>query len=263
MKQVIVVDDLTELIQAEKNSAWSEMARRLAHEIKNPLTPIQLSAERLQRKLSSEVTGENQEMLHRYTHTIVQQVEAMKTMVNEFSDYARSASQNPESIDLNEMLEAIAILYHHNHSQISIQMDLDRAVPHILADGVRLRQLVHNLIKNSLETIGEKGWVKLKTNCTTHFGQAFVEFSVEDSGKGIASEVADKLFDPYVTTKVKGSGLGLAIVKKIVDEHNGAVWVEHSELGGARFIVRLPLILKSEESPAINETDGIKKVEIS
>ncbi|MFT5548739.1 MAG: PAS domain S-box-containing protein, partial [Candidatus Azotimanducaceae bacterium] len=111
-EQVIVVDDLTELIQAEKDSAWSEMARRLAHEIKNPLTPIQLSAERLQRKLSTEVSGEKQEMLNRYTQTIVQQVEAMKTMVNEFSDYARSASKNPEAIDLNAMLEAIVVLYH-------------------------------------------------------------------------------------------------------------------------------------------------------
>lgn len=241
-EQVIVVDDLTELIRAEKSSAWSEMARRLAHEIKNPLMPIQLSAERLQRKLSSEVTGEKQAMLYRYTHTIVQQVEAMKTMVNEFSDYARSASQNSESINLNEMLEAIAVLYHHDHTQVSIQMVLDETEPHILADSIRLRQLVHNLVKNSLETIGEKGWVKLETNCTTHFGQACVEFSVEDSGKGIAAQVADKLFDPYVTTKVKGSGLGLAIVKKIVDEHNATVWVEHSLQGGARFIVRLPLI---------------------
>lgn len=241
-EQVIVVDDLTELIQAEKDSAWSEMARRLAHEIKNPLTPIQLSAERLQRKLSSEVSGENREMLHRYTQTIVQQVEAMKTMVNEFSDYARAASQNPESINLNELLEAIAVLYHNNHTNVSIQMELDTSIPIIMADGIRLRQLVHNLVKNSLETIEQSGWVKLKTICKTDFGQPCVELSVEDSGQGIAAEVAEKLFDPYVTTKVKGNGLGLAIVKKIVDELGGAVWVENSELGGARFIVRLPLL---------------------
>lgn len=260
-EQVIVVDDLTELIQAEKDSAWSEMARRLAHEIKNPLTPIQLSAERLQRKLSGEVTGEKQEMLHRYTHTIVQQVEAMKSMVNEFSDYARSASQNPEPINLNEMLEAIAVLYHDNSNHMTVIMELDSDMPQILADGIRLRQLVHNLVKNSLETIGEKGWIKLKTNCTTHFGQNCVEFSVEDSGKGIAAEVADKLFDPYVTTKVKGSGLGLAIVKKIVDEHSGAVWVENSKQGGARFVVRLPLI--TDATAVTDQTDGFTKVEVS
>ena len=250
-EQVIVVDDLTELIQAEKDSAWSEMARRLAHEIKNPLTPIQLSAERLQRKLSTEVSGEKQEMLNRYTQTIVQQVEAMKTMVNEFSDYARSASKNPEAIDLNAMLEAIVVLYHDNHTDMLIEVSLDSMKPRILADGVRLRQLVHNLIKNSLETTGVNGWVKLETKCTEYFGQSCVELSVEDNGKGVAADVVDKIFEPYVTTKVKGSGLGLAIVKKIVDEHGGTVWVDNLPKGGARFIVRLPMISDS------NETDGI------
>jgi nitrogen fixation/metabolism regulation signal transduction histidine kinase len=257
-EQVIVVDDLTELIQAEKDSAWSEMARRLAHEIKNPLTPIQLSAERLQRKLSTEVTGEKQEMLNRYTQTIVQQVEAMKTMVNEFSDYARSASKNPEPIDLNAMLEAIAVLYHNNRNHMSIEMSLDSARPHILADGIRLRQLVHNLLKNSLETIGGNGWVKLKTKCVLHFGRACVELSVEDNGKGIPADVADKIFEPYVTTKVKGSGLGLAIVKKIVDEHGGAVWVKNSEQGGARFIVRLPMMSESGEARVNDDPIGMK-----
>ncbi len=250
-EQVIVVDDLTELIQAEKDSAWSEMARRLAHEIKNPLTPIQLSAERLQRKLSTEVSGEKQEMLNRYTQTIVQQVEAMKTMVNEFSDYARSASKNPEAIDLNAMLEAIVVLYHDNHTDMLIEVSLDSMKPRILADGVRLRQLVHNLIKNSLETTGVNGWVKLETKCTEYFGQSCVELSVEDNGKGVAADVVDKIFEPYVTTKVKVSGLGLAIVKKIVDEHGGTVWVDNLPKGGARFIVRLPMISES------NETDGI------
>jgi nitrogen fixation/metabolism regulation signal transduction histidine kinase len=250
-EQVIVVDDLTELIQAEKDSAWSEMARRLAHEIKNPLTPIQLSAERLQRKLNTEVSGEKQEMLNRYTQTIVQQVEAMKTMVNEFSDYARSASKNPEAIDLNAMLEAIVVLYHDNHTDMLIEVSLDSMKPRILADGVRLRQLVHNLIKNSLETTGVNGWVKLETKCTEYFGQSCVELSVEDNGKGVAADVVDKIFEPYVTTKVKGSGLGLAIVKKIVDEHGGTVWVDNLPKGGARFIVRLPMISES------NETDGI------
>lgn len=245
-EQVIVVDDLTDLIQAEKDSAWSEMARRLAHEIKNPLTPIQLSAERLQRKLSTEVTGEKQAMLNRYTQTIVQQVEAMKTMVNEFSDYARSASKNPEPIDLNAMLETIVVLYQDNRTCLSIEMSLDSTKPHILADGIRLRQLVHNLLKNSLETIGENGWVKLKTQCTLYFGRASVELSVEDNGKGIAADVAEKIFEPYVTTKLKGSGLGLAIVKKIVDEHGGAVWVENLEGVGARFIVRLPMMPESD-----------------
>jgi len=241
-EQVIVVDDLTELIQAQKDSAWSEMARRMAHEIKNPLTPIQLSAERLQRKLSGEVASDKQSMLDRYTHTIVQQVEAMESMVNAFTDYARSPSQNPESLNFNEMLEEVTTLYDEDNTDVTIELELDDSVPLIIADGVRLRQLVHNLVKNSLENIETGGWIKLSTRCMRELGIEYIELVVEDSGDGIADEVADNLFDPYVTTKTTGSGLGLAIVKKIVDEHNGVVWVEKSEQGGARFILRLPAI---------------------
>ena len=255
-EQVIVVDDITKLIQAQKDSAWSEMARRMAHEIKNPLTPIQLSAERLQRKLSGEVAGDKQIMLDRYTHTIVQQVEAMKSMVNAFTDYARSPSQKSESLNLNDILEEVTTLYDEDHTNVTIELELDSSVPMIIADGVRLRQLVHNLVKNSLEVIDSDGWIKLSTRCMQELGIQYIELVVEDSGDGIADEVADNLFDPYVTTKTTGSGLGLAIVKKIIDEHNGVVWVERSEQGGARFIVRLPAIsqVNDKMAPAENAT---------
>ena len=253
-EQVIVVDDITQLVQAQKDSAWSEMARRLAHEIKNPLTPIQLSAERLQRKLGGEVSSEKQDMLDRYTHTIVQQVEAMKSMVNAFTDYARSPAQKPESLNFNQMLEAISVLYHENNSEVSIELALESELPPILADGVRLRQLVHNLVKNSLETIEEKGWIRLQTRCVREQGRHFVEFVVEDSGEGIAEDIAENLFEPYVTTKTTGSGLGLAIVQKIVDEHGGVVWVDKGESGGAKFIIRLPL-LSPVNDDAVRETE--------
>lgn len=252
-EQVIVVDDLTELIQAQKDSAWSEMARRMAHEIKNPLTPIQLSAERLQRKLSGEVSGDKQLMLERYTHTIVQQVEAMKTMVNAFTDYARSPSQNPESLNFNQMLEEVTTLYDEINPEVTIKLELDGQAILIMADAVRLRQLVHNLIKNSLETIDAVGWIKLQTRVLQEFGVQYAELVVEDSGDGIADEVAENLFDPYVTTKTSGSGLGLAIVKKIVDEHNGVVWVEKGEQGGARFIIRIPAISPVKEDMAASK----------
>ncbi len=252
-EQVIVVDDLTELIQAQKDSAWSEMARRMAHEIKNPLTPIQLSAERLQRKLSGEVSGDKQSMLERYTHTIVQQVEAMKTMVNAFTDYARSPSQNPESLNFNQMLEEVTTLYDEINPEVTIKLELDGQAILIMADAVRLRQLVHNLIKNSLETIDAVGWIKLQTRVLREFGVQYAELIVEDSGDGIADEVAENLFDPYVTTKTSGSGLGLAIVKKIVDEHNGVVWVEKGEQGGARFIIRIPAISPVNEDMAASK----------
>ena len=257
MEQVIVVDDVTELIQAQKESAWSEMARRLAHEIKNPLTPIQLSAERLQRKLSGEVSPEKQSLLDRYTHTIVQQVEAMKSMVNAFTDYARSPTQKPQLIDINAMLEEIAVLYHEDNARVVIDLKLDPSVPEIEADDVRLRQLIHNLIKNSFETLEGEGWIRLITEVIETSGRRWLEFTVEDSGHGIADEVAHTLFDPYVTTKSSGSGLGLAIVQKIVDEHGGSVRVGKAADGGASFTVRLPLSIVANEAE-IDEAEPIK-----
>ncbi|MEM7563604.1 MAG: ATP-binding protein [Pseudomonadota bacterium] len=254
-EQVVVVDDLTELIQAQKESAWSEMARRLAHEIKNPLTPIQLSAERLQRKLSGEVSDEKQNMLDRYTHTIVQQVEAMKSMVNAFTEYARSPAPESGSIDLNAMLEGISDLYLENNSDVEIELQLDASVKEVQGDDVRLRQLLHNLIKNSMETLEGKGSITLKTEAGQDKDRYWIDLSVEDSGGGIAEEIAHTLFEPYVTTKSSGSGLGLAIVQKIVDEHGGTVRVSQSDKGGARFTVRLP---GNEPVAAVSEVDPIK-----
>ena len=260
-EQVIVVDDLTELIQAQKESAWSEMARRLAHEIKNPLTPIQLSAERLQRKLSGEVSSESQSMLDRYTHTIVQQVEAMKSMVNAFTEYARSPTKKPQLVDMNAMLEEIAVLYHEDNADIVINLELDESLPKIEADDVRLRQLVHNLIKNSMETLEGKGWISLKTEHSEKSGRGWIEFTVEDSGSGIADEVAQNLFEPYVTTKTTGSGLGLAIVQKISDEHGGSVRVGKAPEGGARFSVSLPVSTAANEA-GVESNDKFLKTRV-
>ncbi len=252
-EQVIVVDDLTELIQAQKDSAWSEMARRLAHEIKNPLTPIQLSAERLQRKLEGRVDAQRQSLLDRYTHTIVQQVEAMKSMVNSFTDYARAPNPNPEPVNLNQLIREVAELYRAQQGEIDIRLDMDDKMMMIQADPVRLRQLIHNLLKNALEAVGGQGWIRIATRCMEEYGCHYVELTVEDSGPGIGEEVMEALFEPYVTTKNGGSGLGLAIVKKIVDEHGGLVWVENAGPGGARFIVRLP-VLSARAAPASDET---------
>ena len=240
-EQVVVIDDITALIQAQKDSAWSEMARRLAHEIKNPLTPIQLSAERLQGKLAGQVDQDKQEMLDRYTHTIVQQVEAMKSMVNSFTEYARAPNPSLQTMNLNHMVAEVIQLYYANTKDVEIQMNLDEAVPDMYADPVRLRQLLHNLIKNASEAVNDKGWIKLSTACIEEYDCQSIELSVEDSGEGIREDVMETLFEPYITGKQGGSGLGLAIVKKIVDEHNGLVWAENSEKGGARFVLRLPV----------------------
>jgi PAS domain S-box-containing protein len=245
-EQVIVIDDLTELIQAQKNSAWSEMARRLAHEIKNPLTPIQLSAERLQGKLAGQVDKDKQKMLDRYTHTIVQQVEAMKQMVNNFADFARAPDPSLQNMDLNQIIREVQELYIENRNNIEIKLHLDKMMPEIQADPVRLRQLIHNLMKNATEAMNGKGWISLTTQCVEEYGCHYVELIVEDSGRGISEGMMETLFEPYVTGKNSGSGLGLAIVKKIVDEHSGLVWAENSESGGARFILRLPVLLNRD-----------------
>lgn len=241
-EHVIVVDDITALVQAQRDSAWSEMARRLAHEIKNPLTPIQLSAERMQRKLRNDLPEPQQELLDRYSHTIVQQVDAMKTMVNAFTEYARSPEKNPERLDINELITEVAEFYLENQQGIVLQLKLDAKTPVLLADPVRVRQMLHNLIKNAFEAIAEQGLIELVTRCTIESGCDYVEIQVLDNGPGIAADVIENILEPYVTTKATGSGLGLAIVKKIAEEHGGVVWVENRVEGGARITLRLPVM---------------------
>ena len=223
------------------------MARRLAHEIKNPLTPIQLSAERLQGKLAGQVDKDKQDMLDRYTHTIVQQVEAMKSMVNSFTEYARAPSPSLQTMNLNQMVREVIQLYHANTKGVEFKLSLEKCIPDMQADQVRFRQLLHNLIKNASEAVNDRGWISVSTVCIEEYDCEYVELSVEDSGEGIREDVMDTLFEPYVTGKKSGSGLGLAIVKKIVDEHNGMVWAENSKNGGARFVVRLPVLAVKNE----------------
>jgi nitrogen fixation/metabolism regulation signal transduction histidine kinase len=162
-------------------------------------------------------------------------------MVNAFADYARSPQPLSQRVNINTMLEEIAVLYQQDNADVAIDLKLDKSIPEIEVDNVRLRQLVHNLIKNSLETIEGKGWIRLNTACIEKSERQWIEFTVEDSGKGIADEVAQNLFEPYVTTKTSGSGLGLAIVQKIADEHGGSVRVANADQGGAKFSVLLPL----------------------
>jgi nitrogen fixation/metabolism regulation signal transduction histidine kinase len=241
--QVIVFDDITALIRAQRDAAWGEVARRLAHEIKNPLTPIQLSAERLQRKLRGQLGDSEASVLNRATHTIVQQVEAMKAMVNAFSDYARAPSMDIEAVDLNALITEVADLYQGDRGPIDLRLKLDPALPAVEADPGRIRQLLHNLIKNAIEALeGRKGaQLELRSRCATKADCQIVELSVADNGPGLTSELLPHLFEPYVTGKVKGTGLGLAIVKKIVEEHGGIVWAENRRRGGARIMIRLPV----------------------
>ncbi len=233
---VIVFDDVTTLIQAQREAAWSEVARRLAHEIKNPLTPIQLSAERLQQKLLRKLTPPEAEMLERMTNTIIQQVETMKEMVNAFSEYAKTPKMHWQKLDLNEVIEEVIELY--NHLPVPIHLALDDDIPLIEADCGRLRQVLHNLIKNAMEVPATDNFITVKTQVVQEDNS--IELCVQDRGPGVPLELLDKIFEPYVTTKPKGTGLGLAIVKKIIDEHGGIVWIENRQ--GGCVIIRLPVI---------------------
>lgn len=245
---VIVIDDVTALIQAQRASAWSEVARRLAHEIKNPLTPIQLSAERLRYKLSKSVTEGDLEFLEKYTRTIVQQVEAMKTMVNAFSDYAKPVAIQLKSLSVAPFVEEIVNLYPPK-SGLEFDLALPTDLPEIQADPIKLRQVLHNLIKNAQEAIpdGESGKISLSARTVEDVQQAFVELILADNGPGIPAEQSGRIFEPYVTHKPKGTGLGLAIVKRIIEEHGGSIKLDSSrDKKGACFIIRLPTVRHSK-----------------
>lgn len=255
---IILFDDITTLVQAQRNAAWGEVARRLAHEIKNPLTPIQLSAERLRHKYLGKMSPADAELLDRSTHTIVQQVETLKEMVKAFSDYARMPNLELKPTDLNSVINEVLDLYRHENYPCRFEVQFDKDMPIIEADDGRLRQLLHNLIKNSLEAMGEQpnAELRISTQCMEKEACQFVEIRIIDNGPGIPDDVVGQLFEPYVTTKPKGSGLGLAIVKKIIEEHGGMIWAENNETGGARVVIRLPV--NRQDQHALPHTTGTR-----
>ena len=236
---VVVFDDVTDLIQAQKNAAWGEVARRLAHEIKNPLTPIQLSAERLQHKLAAKLGATDADILQRSTRTIVQQVEAMKEMVDDFSEYAKPSKKQTVDIDLPSLVKEVLALYALK-SGVKFKTGFGLGSLMINGDPVSIRQVLHNLIKNALEAIGALGLIEISLRRVQKNNTDFIEIALYDNGSGIKDEQIEKIFEPYVTTKAKGTGLGLAIVKKIIEEHGGAIWIDTSREVGAGFIIQLP-----------------------
>ncbi len=241
---VVVFDDVTALIQAQRDAAWGEVARRLAHEIKNPLTPIQLSAERLRHKYLKIMGQEDAQVLERSTITIIQQVEAMKEMVNAFSEYARPPQMKPESLDINQLLQGVLDLYRNTPNGVEIHTQLDENAPPIEADPGKLRQVFHNLVKNALESMQDtpNACLTVFTRCRGDHTGPYVEIEVRDNGPGFSEDIQGKVFEPYVTTKPKGTGLGLAIVKKIVEEHGGTVWAENPAGGGGSIVLHLPAL---------------------
>ncbi len=239
---VIVFDDVTELIEAQRSAAWSEVARRLAHEIKNPLTPIQLAAERLRHKYLHKVRSNDAAQMDRLTRTIVQQVESMKEMVDAFSDYARTPAMHPRSVDLNALVLDVVELYRAASPKVRFETRLDRRLAPVHADPDRLRQVLHNLLTNAVEACGDGAAPRIVTRTRGGCARddAMVELSVHDSGAGFQDDHVDRVFEPYVTSKPRGTGLGLAIARKVVEEHGGAVSGCNALEGGARITVLLP-----------------------
>ncbi|MCB5207174.1 sensor histidine kinase [Methylovorus mays] len=240
---LIVFDDVTTMVQAQRDAAWGEVARRLAHEIKNPLTPIQLSAERLEHKLAAKLETDDADMLRRATNTIVTQVAAMKTMVNEFSEYARAPALNLSELALNSLINDVLALY--EPADIQLEISLADGLPSVMGDATMLRQVLHNLLQNAQDALEGRadGMIQIITAADVDT----VKLEVRDNGTGFPLEILSRAFEPYMTSKRHGTGLGLAIVKKIIEEHKGHIHIENLAKGGASITVTLPAKTKRVE----------------
>ncbi len=232
--RLLVFDDISEIVSAQRSQAWGEVARRLAHEIKNPLTPIQLSAERLERKLDGKLDETEQSVLSKSVKTIVDQVAAMKRLVNEFRDYARLPSAELNPLDLNGLIQDVMVLYAQEPSETAtraqVTTDLDPTLPLIEGDAQQLRQVVHNLIQNAQDASEAHAKITLTTRWSP--ARKRVKLTVTDEGPGFAANILQRAFEPYVTTKAKGTGLGLAVVKKIADEHGARLDIANLQEDG-------------------------------
>jgi len=240
--QVVVFDDVTVLNQAQREAAWAEVARRLAHEVKNPLTPIRLAAERLRMKLADKLESGEREMLDKASGTIVSQVEALRKLVDAFGDYAQEPRLSLEHIKLDELIVEVVALYQQGDSALQFNLDLCPGPNGLVADSGRLRQMLHNLIRNAREA-GEKGAARILISSEIRQDEErrLLQLEMLDNGPGFPEVVLDKPFEPYVSNKPNGSGLGLAICRKIVSEHDGIISISNPPEGGARVSIQLPL----------------------
>ena len=252
---VIVIEDITELVQAQLHAAWSDVAKRLAHEIKNPLTPIQLSAERLNYKLAKEVSPDGQAFLTRMTDTIISQVASMQRLVQAFAEYADTPKIEIKAFNLNNLMLDIASMYADTDSSWQVVTKLDNGCKIIYADISKIRQVLHNLIKNALEACD--GYENTVITLCSECDEKQIKISVSDNGPGIPETERNWIFEPYATNKPKGTGLGLAIVKKIIDEHRGKIKVESISVAesqtnneiehGTTFLISLPVKINADD----------------
>ncbi len=240
---VVVFDDVTMLNQAQREAAWAEVARRLAHEVRNPLTPIRLAAERLSMKLKNKLGEEDGKMLERATGTIVSQVEALRSLVDAFGDYAQGPQLERLPVALDQLIKDVVALYQHEEQRVNFRLKLINGPPGLSADSGQIRQLLHNLVVNSSEAVadGKEAHVHIRTRLINQAGKKWLEVEITDRGPGYPRAVLEKPFEPYVTFKTNGSGLGLAICRKIVAEHDGRITIHNPAIGGACTTIILPL----------------------
>ena len=279
----VVFDDISDVISAQRSIAWGEVARRLAHEIKNPLTPIQLSAERLQMKLEPKLDATDAAMLNKGTATIVNQVAAMKQMVDDFRDYAKTPPALLSGLDLNALIGEILHLYLNDVERGMIQVQLAPDLPQIMGDATQLRQVIHNLLQNAQDAVQERSdagpaAIDVVTEEVHYQGadgasHSAVRLSITDNGPGFAPKILARAFEPYVTSKPRGTGLGLAMVKKIIDEHGGRIDIQNRTDGAwgesGDFAVKVSLYRhwqidakrRSLQSPAARRSERWQRVE--
>jgi nitrogen fixation/metabolism regulation signal transduction histidine kinase len=256
--RLLVFDDISEIVSAERAQAWGEVARRLAHEIKNPLTPIQLSAERLERRLIGKLDAADEVVLAKSVKTIVDQVDAMKRLVNEFRDYARLPSAELKPLQLNELITDVMALYAteplDTTPRTKVMAELDPACPAILGDEQQLRQVIHNLLQNAQDACELRGdavtSARVQVRTEWRPARQRVRLTVTDSGPGFAPHILQRAFEPYVTTKAKGTGLGLAVVKKIADEHAARIemgnLLEDGDIQGAQVSLSFAVVQEAQ-----------------
>jgi len=243
---VFVIDDTTYITKVQRETAWREVARRIAHEIKNPLTPIKLSAQRLQRKFSDLSKSEGQ-VLQECTNTIIKNVDELRDMVNEFSNFARFPSANPKPNNLNEAIKEIVVLYKEAHCSISFIFNPEERLPIFAFDRDQIKRVIINLFDNAVSALSEFGTSNKKEvpqiKVATHYNEQLkiAVIEVEDNGPGVAENVRNRMFEPYFSTKSTGTGLGLAIVKRIISDHNGFIRVQSNYQQGTKFIIELPI----------------------
>jgi nitrogen fixation/metabolism regulation signal transduction histidine kinase len=249
--RLLVFDDISDIVSAQRAQAWGEVARRLAHEIKNPLTPIQLSAERLEMKLSGKVGASEQAILTKSVKTIVDQVDAMKRLVNDFRDYARLPAAELKPVDLNALVLDVLHLYEGGGQTVAVRAELDADAPRVMGDAQQLRQVIHNLLQNAQDAsesavvvAEEDRSVVVRTQYQRAPGR--VRLSVLDCGGGFPEHILKRAFEPYVTTKAKGTGLGLAVVKKIADEHGSRIDIVNRVTDGSVVGAQVSLSLAAD-----------------